>query len=89
MCTNVIVIIVVRTGIEPAMPNNGSVHSLPGIEPAPPPDSLSTLLDSNQLTLLIFGCCNIRRYKGQSVLPHNTKSEICSQDRIRTCVSIM
>ena len=35
-------VFVVRTGFEPMMPNNGSVHSLPGIEPVPPPDLISS-----------------------------------------------
>jgi hypothetical protein len=34
--------LVVRAGFEPAMPNNGFAHSLPGIEPAPPPDYFCT-----------------------------------------------
>ncbi len=47
---------------------------------------LSILLDSNQLTRLIFGSVLTRRYKSQRVLPNNTKNEFGSQDRIRTCV---
>ena len=39
----------------------------------PPPDYLSILLDSNQLTRLIFGSALTRRYKSHCVLPHKLR----------------
>jgi hypothetical protein len=56
--------IVVRTGFEPVMPNNGSVHSLPGIEPAPPPDcicysfNINITFNTNHITQTVINTPN-------------------------------